>query len=119
MNPSRLFPIWLSDAKLRAEGSTISIERFLASVPCEASSSSESSQSSLDGFVMAGGEEEKGAVETRHELKSQVGRMLWKEMWGTFVEGEKWWWEDEKVLEECERMGTGWEYAVIAAVKEG
>jgi len=27
--------------------------------------------------------------------------------------------EDESVVEECERMGTCWEYAVIEAVKEG
>lgn len=56
---------------------------------------------------------------TTQELKSVVGRMLWKEMWGGYVEGEKWWWDDESVVEECERMGTCWEYAVIEAVKEG
>jgi len=48
-----------------------------------------------------------------------VGRMLWKEMWGGYVEGEKWWWDDEDVVEECGRMGTCWEYAVIEGVKEG
>lgn len=56
---------------------------------------------------------------TKQELKSVVGRMLWKEMWGAYVEGEKWWWEDGSVVEECERMGTCWEYAVIEGVKEG
>ena len=39
-------------------------------------------------------------------------------MWGAYVQGDKWWWEDESILEECERMGTVWEYAVIEAVKE-
>jgi hypothetical protein len=53
------------------------------------------------------------------ELKSLVGRMLWKEMWGSFVEGEGWWWDDERVVEECKSRGTCWEYAVIEAVKEG
>lgn len=77
------------------------------------------SQSSINGSVISEGEEERREEEIRQELKSQVGRMLWKEMWGGFVEGDKWWWEDEQVLDECEKMGTGWEYAVIAAVKEG
>ena len=90
-----------------------------------------SSGSSVDGFVLTGskdkgkegdGEEKEKEKEKeediKQELKSQVGRMLWKEIWGGFVKGEKWWWEDEKVIEECERMKTGWEYAVIVAVKE-
>ncbi|KAE9379610.1 hypothetical protein N431DRAFT_398005 [Stipitochalara longipes BDJ] len=101
INPSRLFPIWLADAGLRAEGSTIVNVRFFASV----------------GMEMAIGEDE--TERTRQELKSVVGRMLWKEMWGGYVVGEKWWWDDESVVEECERMGTCWEYAVIEGVKEG
>jgi hypothetical protein len=44
--------------------------------------------------------------------------MLWKEMWGSYVKGE-WWWDDESVVEECERMGTCWEYVIIEAIKEG
>jgi hypothetical protein len=47
-----------------------------------------------------------------------VGRMLWKEMWGSFVEGDEWWWDDKSVIEECERIGTCWEYTMIEAVKE-
>ena len=65
------------------------------------------------------GMDEDGGERVKQELKSVMGRMLWKEMWGSFVQGEKWWWEDENVIEECERMGTVWEYAVIEAVKEG
>jgi hypothetical protein len=68
------------------------------------------------GMDMAIGEDE--TERTKQELKSVVGRMLWKEMWGGYVEGEKWWWDDEGVAEECERMGTCWEYAVIEGVKE-
>jgi hypothetical protein len=64
------------------------------------------------------GEDGRKEEETRSELKSQVGRMLWREMWGGFVEGEKWWWEDDTILKECESLGTGWEYAIITAVKE-
>ena len=69
------------------------------------------------GMETVGGEAE--AERTRQELKSVVGRMLWREMWGGYVVGEKWWWDDESVVEECERMGTFWEYAVIEGVKEG
>jgi hypothetical protein len=76
-----------------------------------------------DGFsVIDGAGQEQGVVSgecTKQELKGMVGRMLWKEIWGPFVEGKSWWWEDEKVIEECERFGTCWEYAVIEAVKEG
>ncbi|KAG0646869.1 hypothetical protein D0Z07_6446 [Hyphodiscus hymeniophilus] len=111
INPARLFPIWLADAGLRAEGSTISNVRFLASVSHDP-----------DGFSMiddAGQEQDVvGGECVKQELKSMVGRMLWKEMWGPFVEGEKWWWEDEKIIEECESVGTCWEYAIIQAVKE-
>jgi len=123
MNPSRLFPIWLLDAGLRAAGSTIVTTNFHASPP--GCSSPDSSKSSIDGFIITNGGrevEEKGKTLTkfdgRRELKSQVGRMLWRETWGAFVEGDKWWWEDEAIIEECERLGTVWEYAVIEAVNE-
>lgn len=144
INPARLFPIWLADAGLRGRGSTISIERFLASVaPPQPTGdelvSTKQGKRKEDGEGKREREHAKGKSdeekreeekrrrkkkrreedETRQQLKTQVGRMLWKEMWGGFVEGEKWWWEDEVVVEECERLKTGWEYAVIAAVKEG
>ncbi|KAG9242454.1 hypothetical protein BJ878DRAFT_169918 [Calycina marina] len=123
MNPSRLFPVWLSDAGLRAAGSTITTTNFYA---CPTNcASADSSQSSIDGFVISnGGSEVEEKVKSlaksdgRRELKSQVGRMLWRETWGAFVEGHKWWWDDEDILEECERMGTVWEFAVIDAVNE-
>ena len=123
MNPSRLFPIWLSDAGLRALGSTISTTNFNAS-PSDCSSP-DSSKSSIDGFLITNGGrevEEKRKIlaksDGRRALKSQVGRMLWRETWGAFVEGDKWWWDDAVIIEECERLGTVWEYAVIEAVNE-
>lgn len=97
---------------MRADGSKIANVRFLASVSHDP-----------DGFsIIDGAGQEQGVLGAecmKQELKSIAGRMLWKEMWGSFVEGEKWWWEDEKVIEECERLGTCWEYTVIEAVKEG
>ncbi|KAG4429533.1 hypothetical protein IFR05_014982 [Cadophora sp. M221] len=126
LNPSRLFPVWLLDAGLRGEGSTIVNVRFFASVSSNGSgnciSNSISSARSGGGSENGNGNwkrDEDEAENTKQELKSIVGRMLWKEMWGSYVQGDKWWWEDERIVEECERMGTVWEYAVIEAVKEG
>jgi hypothetical protein len=69
-------------------------------------------------FVIVDHGEQRRRDDTRAELKSVLGRMLWREMWGAYVEGRSWWWEDVGIVEECERMGTCWEYAVIEAVKE-
>jgi hypothetical protein len=69
-------------------------------------------------FVIVDPGEQRRRDDTRAELKSVLGRMLWREMWGAYVEGRSWWWEDVGIVEECERMGTCWEYAVIEAVKE-
>jgi hypothetical protein len=91
LNPSRLFPLWLASAGLMARGSTVVTTRFAA--------------------VMNG-------QDTREELKAVVGRMLWKEIWGGFIKGVKWWWEDEQIVEECTKMRTLWEYLIIEAVKQ-
>lgn len=96
LNPTRLFPLWLADAGLWAEGSCTSSLKFLACV----------------GIV-------NGEEQVEWQLKSAVGRMLWKDMWGTYVEGGKWWWDDAAIVEECERMGTCWAGSIIEAVKEG
>lgn len=101
INPGRLFPVWLADAGLRAEGSTIVNVRFLACIDSDDK-----------------GEKEEEEATIKREMKSVVGRMLWKEMWGSFVEGDKWWWEDDLIVQECSEKGTSWEYAVIEGVKE-
>lgn len=100
INPSRLFPLWLSDAGLRGEGSTIVTIRFLANINDEKLEITDSTDCSV-----------------KTQLKSVVGRMLWKEMWGPFVEGNKWWWEDDNILSECQEKGTCWEYAVVEGMK--
>jgi hypothetical protein len=105
MNPSKLFPLWLHDASLRGEGSTITTVKFQA-VP-------DKSQ------VVEGADEQAIAErETRLELRSLVGRMLWMEVWGAFIAAEQWWWEDTECVQECIRLGTYWEYNLIEAVKE-
>ncbi|KAH6667908.1 hypothetical protein B0J14DRAFT_488964 [Halenospora varia] len=91
LNPSRLFPAWLRDVGLRSEGST------RLTVP------------GLSGGM-------KGEI-VKQELKSVVGRMLWKEMWGPYVQGDRWWWEDEEIVEECEGLRTCWSWEVLEGVK--
>lgn len=107
MNPTKLFPIWLADAGLRAEASTIAGFRFHA-----ASSGPEPGDGPSMGS--SAGDEER----VRLELRSTVGRTLWREVWGAFVNGDSWWWEEGDIVDECLRLGTYWEYSIIEAVKE-
>lgn len=104
MNPSKLFPSWLADARLHAEGSAIASFKFQA-----ANHSAEEGER-----VGLARDEER----VRIELRSTVGRALWKEVWGSFVNGESWWWEERDIVDECLRLGTYWEYSIIEAVKE-
>ncbi|KAH7095893.1 hypothetical protein FB567DRAFT_42935 [Paraphoma chrysanthemicola] len=55
------------------------------------------------------------------ELSTTIGRALWKDIWGTFVDdvpGEsKWWWEDPEIVEECIQRQTTLECRAIFAHK--
>lgn len=98
-NPSRNFPVWLLEAGLRASGSAITKTSFQAVSP--------------PGDRDAGPE-----PDTMGELRTVVGRMLWREIWGSFVGADKWWWEVPAIVDECARRETFWELRVIAACKE-
>lgn len=111
VHPSRLFPVWLADAGLQAKSSKNFHVRFSASVPKCLPSPILSNAENLEN------EENGGNELIELQLKSVAGRMLWKYMWGNFVLGEKWWWEDKEIIEECEKFGTCWEYNEIEAVK--
>ncbi|KAI6246384.1 hypothetical protein HI914_05316 [Erysiphe necator] len=113
VHPSRIFPVWLEDAGLQAKSSKNFHVRFLASVPKNSQSSAVLRNEKLESDEL----EESDSIEL--QLKSVAGRMLWKYMWGNFVLGEKWWWEDKEIIEECEKLGTSWEYNEIEAVKGG
>ncbi|KAK7750622.1 hypothetical protein SLS62_007469 [Diatrype stigma] len=91
--PNRIFPDWLRVGKLRGKGSTIST----VSVP-------------------AVPKEEYPTV--KEELCSLVTRMLWKEVWGSFVRAKSWWYDEEDILQECRENGTYWQYSHIVAVKD-
>lgn len=105
-NPSRNFPVWLQEAGLRAKGSIITTTRFQAIIP-QGHSGSGSSVGSSD-----------SELTTMRELRTVVGRMLWREIWGPFVGADRWWWEVPKIVDECVSRETYWEYSVIAACKE-
>jgi hypothetical protein len=107
-NPAKLLSIWLADACLRAEGSTITTVKFQAAPP--SAESDEDGESSDNGV--------KDDRRYRSELRSIVGRMLWMEVWGSHISADTWWFDDPEILEECNSLGTFWEYHIIEAVKE-
>lgn len=108
-HPSRMFPVWLSDARLRANGSIIASTRFQA-IPQDRDTDSDMSARSKDST--------EGELDIQKELRSIAGRLLWQEIWGSFVTGLQWWWEDPEIVEECIQMETYWEYCIIAACKQ-
>ncbi|KAK4453141.1 hypothetical protein QBC34DRAFT_217652 [Podospora aff. communis PSN243] len=95
ISPSRLLPAWLADARLRANGSVIS------RVKCE--------------LVCKTGQD---GASAEAQLRSTVGRKLWQEVWGSFVHGTTWWWDDPECIAECIELGTHFEYSLIEAVKD-
>ncbi|CEI65697.1 hypothetical protein FVEN_g12270 [Fusarium venenatum] len=107
-NPSKLFPDWMGDAGLRGQGSTLTTSKFYA-----VSASIRSQVDDNDPFVDKAPSER----EVKAEVRSIVGRLLWMEVWGNFVTGEKWWWEDEGCVNECLQLGTVWDYHIIDGVK--
>lgn len=109
-NPSRLFPEWMGDAGLRGQGSTLTTSKFYA-----VSASIRSEADDSDPFI----DRIPSEREVKAEVRSIIGRLLWMEVWGSFVTGDKWWWEDEGCVNECLQLGTVWEYHMIDGVKQG
>jgi hypothetical protein len=108
--PSVLLPVWLDEADLRGEGSTITTASFDA-VPLAVGDKAMSAKAEAESKDQA------DEVRTRLELRSHVGRMLWQEVWGAFVTADKWWWDLPECTKECEELGTRWQYSLIGAVK--
>ncbi|RMJ14507.1 hypothetical protein BHE90_007453 [Fusarium euwallaceae] len=112
-NPSKLFGDWMGEACLRGYGSTIKSTKFYA-VP-ESVMRNRSSMESSDPFI----DRVRDDNEVKAELRCLVGRMLWMEVWGDYVLGDTWWWEDEECVRECLELGTFWEYKMIEGFKDG
>ncbi|KAM7208814.1 hypothetical protein V8F20_000977 [Naviculisporaceae sp. PSN 640] len=139
-NPCRLLPDWLGEAHLRGPGSQLRKVTFLAvaSAAGGPSHGRGGSRSDDSGLVLDDEVERSDGVrspamspksgqgqgqgpdteKTRKELTSMVGRLLWREVWGSFVHGSTWWWEDPEIVEECLRLDTRWEYWMIDSTKE-
>ena len=105
-SPSMFMPEWLEESSLRGKGSVISKAKFLAITP-----------SDIAGKKTMDGKPDNQCI--RAELRGEVGRMLWKEVWGVYVEAERWWWEEPAIVEECLRLRTFWDYYLIEAVNDG
>ena len=56
------------------------------------------------------------------ELCATIGRALWKDVWGSFVEGDaeepQWWWDDQNIVRECLERKTMFECRAICAYKK-
>jgi hypothetical protein len=89
VRPSQLIPVWLAEAGL----TLLPTSSVLLNAVCP----------------------DKGEI--LGELSTEVGRQVWMELWGGFIKTEQWWWEDLDIVEECERLGTVWEYLTINAIK--
>ncbi|KAF5017892.1 hypothetical protein F66182_10150 [Fusarium sp. NRRL 66182] len=108
-NPSKLFPDWMGEAGLRGAGSTLTTSKFYA-----VSASIRSQVDDSDPFI----DRDHCEREVKAEVRSIIGRLLWMEVWGSFVTGDRWWWEDEGCVSECLQLGTVWDYHIIEGVKQ-
>jgi len=112
--PTRLLPYMLGEAQLRAHGSSLTEVKFLA-IP--ASRDDGSIDGSSTRRVRTDGKQD-SLKEVKCEVRSIVGRMLWAEVYGSYIKCDRWWWDEPEIVEECRRLGTFWEYQIIEAVKE-
>ncbi|XP_044721901.1 uncharacterized protein HRG_04816 [Hirsutella rhossiliensis] len=107
-NPTAQLPRWLGEVSLRGAGSILTAVKFYATAE----------------NVRRMPRDPDPAVEklyaerkTKAELRSLVGRMLWRTVWGEHVTANSWWWDDRACVDECVELGTFWEYQLIEAVK--
>jgi hypothetical protein len=66
-------------------------------------------------------ERESGNRDVVAQVGVLVGRALWKDAWGSFVQGdyeEDWWWDNPEVVDECREWKTVWDVATLYVVKE-
>ncbi|KAK3059620.1 hypothetical protein LTS18_010422, partial [Coniosporium uncinatum] len=134
LRPGMLVPGWVRKAGFRilASSTTKGLDgqvrrrlRLPAAVPAESDGSGGSGSGSGSGGGGGGGRGG-GGEDVDAQVAMLVGRALWWDVWGGFVEDEDdeggagrcGWWEDEEVVRECEELGTAWEVGTLFAVKE-
>lgn len=137
IKPTKLVPHWCTDAYLQADKNTIKKIRCPVLLPKQDDNldnndsntrdkvdsnvintgiSQDSVQAMAEGMSITS----EDSVEDKRlklELQVQIAKMVWKETWGSFVNAKGWWWEDPNCVEECLRLGTFWEYSLVAAKK--
>ncbi|OIW29830.1 hypothetical protein CONLIGDRAFT_702076 [Coniochaeta ligniaria NRRL 30616] len=125
-NPRKLIPMWLGEVGLRANDSvkiTVKCQAVFQKSENEDNKQKAPKDSPGDDEeyildLMCGGQ---GAAsrdqQAKLELQSRIGRLLWQETWGSYVNANGWWWDDPHCVEECVRLQTYWEYSVFEAVK--
>jgi hypothetical protein len=95
--PCLLVPSWLTEAGFELESSD---DHPNVRLPCALSTSS---------------------TDINEELSTVIGRSLWKDIWGNFVDevpGEpRWWWENEDIMQECRERQTVFECQALFAYK--
>jgi hypothetical protein len=124
-NPRKLIPVWLEEAGFKADDSEITTVKcqLVCPKPDNKRDAEETNQRK------GGGRHDSDVLDNGHqssdleeritlEVRSTVGRLLWQETWGSFVNASGWWWDDPDCVEECERLGTYWEYSIVEAVKD-
>lgn len=104
-------PIWLKKAGFQSSDTSTASTQILksTSIPFYAIAHGEGGYSDA-------AEKDKKRQESEM-LASTIGRMLWKEIWGSYVVGKKWWWEDEDIAEECFARGTKWDILHLRVIK--
>jgi hypothetical protein len=130
-NPRKLIPVWLQHAGLRANDSTKTTVKCQAVFQKEDKAIKERKEKKRDkprkdvddeqdilDLLYGGQEAAKREQQTKLELQSRVGRLLWQETWGSFLNADRWWWDDPECVAECLDLGTYWEYSIIEAVKD-
>lgn len=110
LEPTRRFPKLLGNAGLRGEGSRCTKIKFYA-----LQQSSISGRRDPDRSI----DELREELETKAQVRTLVGRLVWMETWGSLIEPQptKWWWEDKNCVDECLLLGTFWEMQQIEAVR--
>lgn len=116
-------PLWLDDAGMRADNSTTTLVKCPAVCPTSVQQQDSSKDDKGEGDdvdqVLGGGYQACGREDRLElELRSRICRMLWQEVWGSYVNGSRWWWDDPECVEECIRLETYWEYSIVEAVKD-
>jgi len=119
LKPAKLMPIWLEEAGFSvtplsdSQGSTVRVtEAMTKTSPVRTGFSFRAIGRGEGGY--RGASKEKDQFDM---LASTVGRMLWKEIYGPFVVGKSWWWEDEQIVDEAYNLGTKWDVTIIEAIK--